>query len=148
MEVAVCRSHVADPGTWLRQSSQAFVLTAEVRFSQEERWAIEAHNLYHHVIFDRTPPWYLPAFREAERSKERAERDGVRFEWPWFVPLAVPVDWIVTVAGLLASPVFAVSFNTAAELAEFEPRMLGAFARFKRFLDGYDARPQTTYWRF
>ena len=148
MEIAVSRSHVAHPATWLRDPVQLFLLTTTVRLSQEERWTIDAHNLYHHVIFDRTPPWYFPALREAERAQERAERDGMSFEWPWYVPPSVPPEWIVTVVQLIESPVFTITFGTASELNDLEPRMLAAFAAFKRFLGAYGSRPNMVSWRF
>ena len=148
MEIVVSRSHVADPGTWLRDPSKTFMLTVSVSFSHEERWIIEAHSLYHHVVFDRTPPWYLPALREAQRAKERTERDGARFEWPWYLPASVPPEWIVTIRRLLERPVFVVRFNSAAELDAFEPRLMAAFANLKRFLSRYSARPHTVAWRF
>jgi hypothetical protein len=148
MEITVSRSHVARPATWLRDPTQIFILTTTVRFSHEEHWTIGAYNLHHHVVFDRTPPWYFPARREAERAQERAERDAAPFEWPWYVPRTVPPEWIVTVARIIESPAFAVTFRTASELGEFEPRMMAAFAAFKRFLGAYGSRPSTVYWRF
>lgn len=147
MDLAVTRSWAADRGTWLRAPSRVFFLTATVSFSHKERWAIDAHNLFHHVIFDRTPPWYFPALREAERARERALRDGTRFEWPWYVPPSVPPEWVVTVARLLENPCITVTFDMADELDDFEPRMLTAFAGFKRFLTGYASRPETVHWR-
>lgn len=147
MDVTVTRSWASDRGTWLRAPSQAFVLTATITFSNEERWAIEVHNLFDHVIFDRTPSWYFPALREATRARERAESDGTPYEWPWHLPPSVPPEWIVSVARLLENPRLAITFNTAQELDGFEPRMLAAFANFKRFLTGYAARPDTARWR-
>ena len=147
MDIAVSRSHIAHPATWLRDPIQLFILTTTVRFSAEERWTIGAYNLYHHVIFDRTPPWYFPALRDAERDRERAERDEVPYEWPWYVPLSPPAEWIVSVARLIESPAFAVTFRTASELDAFEPRMLAAFAQFKQFIGTYGARPNTVHWR-
>src|SRR4051812_48596595 len=127
MELTVTRSHAVDYGTWLRAPSQLFILTAMVRFSAEESWVIDAHYLYDHVVLDRTPPWYFPALREAQRGQERAERDGGAFEWPWYLPPTVPAEWKLTVAGLLEEPTYTVTFQTAYELAEFEPRMMAAF---------------------
>lgn len=148
MELALTRTAVADPGTWLRAPSQVFSLTALVRFSQEERWLIENYNLFDHLIFDRTPPWYFRSLREAERNQERAEQTGERFDWPWYVPSAAPPEWKLTVAQLLGNPRYTVTFGSAYELAQFEPRMMAAFAEFKQFLRSYGSRPQTVHWRF
>lgn len=148
MDVAVTRSQIAQPATWLRDTTQVFILTTAVRFSNEERWAIATYNLYHHVVFDRTPPWYFPALRDAERARKRAADAGARYDWPWYVPPSVPPEWIVTVGRLIREPVFETRFRSAAELDEFEPRILAAFGRFKRFLGQYTNRPHTSQWRF
>jgi hypothetical protein len=148
MELAITRSCAVDQGTWLREPSQHFVLTIRVAFSEDERWTIDAHSLYHHVILNRTPPWYFPALRQAQRNQDRAAEQGEAFEWPWYVPPSVPPEWILTVARLLEDPVYTVTFDPAYELSEFEPRMMAAFRDFKQFLSAYGSRPETVYRRF
>ncbi len=148
MQVSLTRSHEDDPGTWWRPSSRSFILIAEIAFSVEDRWIIDAYNLCHHVILDRTPGWYFSALREAERAKERAQQNGERYEWPWHVPPARPEEWALTVERALADPVYAVTFGTAQELADFEPRLLAAFAEFGQFLKRYGSRPRTITRRF
>lgn len=147
MEIAISRRCELDPGGLLSDPSETFILTIAVTFSEEELWIIRSRNLYHHEILDRTPPWYFPALREAERAKEKAETDGQRFEWPWYLPRAVPPEWKLTVANLLDNPVYAVTFGSAYELAQFEPRLRAALMQFKQFVMGYGARPETERWR-
>ena len=147
MEVVVSRRCDTDPGGLLRRASETFTLIIEVTFSAEELWAIRSRNLYHHEILDRTPPWYFTALREAQRAKERAEANGEHFEWPWFLPPSVPPEWKLTVADLLDNPVYAVSFDSAYELTQFEPRLRAACVQLKDFLMGYAARSETERWR-
>jgi len=148
VEVAVAYSHESDPGRWLREPSETFILTARIEFSAEECWLLNTHNLYHHVVFDRTPPWYFSALREAERQQESAERDGLTFVWPYYLPLSIPDEWIVTAARLLENPFYIVTFNTASERAEFEPRLMAALWEFKGFLERCGSRPSVVYRRF
>ena len=147
MDIAVTRSQIADPGGWLRPPSQTFYLLTTVSFTHEERWSIHNHNLYHHVIFDRTPPWYPSALRQARQAQEHAERNGKPYEWPWYVPLEPPAEWQVSVGRLIQVPTFVVTFDTAADLQHFEGRMRAAFENFAQFLRSYSSRPETTYWR-
>ena len=148
MELTVTRSYVKDEGSWLHPPAQSFVLTSNVTFSSEERWIIDTHNLYHHRILDRTPPWYFSALKDAQRSKARAEREGEEFEWPWYVPPTLPEEWWLTVERLLCDPIYIVTFETALELNNFEPRMMAAFAQFGQFLRQYGSRPRTIVRRF
>lgn len=148
MEVVVTRRPVDERGGLLREPRLSFVLTVTVSFSHEERWLIDAHHLYHHEIFDRTPPWYWTALRQAEHAKARAQHDGEDFEWPWHVPPTPPEEWRVSIARLIEDPTFTVSFDTAAELDHFERRLRQAFANFKTFLSSYGSRNETERWRW
>jgi hypothetical protein len=148
MEVSLTRSFEEDPGGLLRQPSRSFILIATISFSAEDVWVIDTHNLYHHAIVDRTPQWYYPALRENERAEERAKQEGERYDWPWHVPRALPEEWVLTAERALHDPIFAVTFETAQELNDFEPRMIAAFAEFARFLRNYGARPRTITRRF
>lgn len=147
MDLAVSRDCTVDRGTWLREPSQRFILATRVDFSEEERWVIGAHHLYQHIVLDRTPPWYFGALREAERAKERAEKSGEAFEWPRYLPPSVPPEWKLTVARLLADPVYTVTFDSAHELAGFEPRLMAAFREFAEFLRAYGSRPGVVHRR-
>jgi hypothetical protein len=147
MNLAVHRSHDVDPGGWLRQPSQTFVLTTVARFSAEELWVIHSHSLYHHVILDRTPHWYAGALRDALRKQQQAAQDDLAFEWPYWLPPSIPDEWVLTIARLIENPVYVITFRTASELAEFEPRLVMAFSAFKHFLDAYGSRPTTMHWR-
>ena len=147
MQLAVTRSHEFDPGGWLRQPSQTFVLTTVARFSNEEVWVINTHSLYHHIIVDRTPVWFPGMLRETLRRQEQAERAGQPFEWPHWLPASIPEEWVLSAGRLLVDPLYVVTFRTAHELAEFEPRLCAAFLSFKRFLEGYGSRPATLQWR-
>jgi hypothetical protein len=122
-----------------RHDQGVFALVTRVAFSMEERWMIEAHDLYHHIAFDRTPQWYAGAVAGAQR-REAAEPD---FQWPADLPRTAPREWRPTVEALLLDSVYIVTFNSAWELDEFEPRLGSAFEQFSRFLHRYGSRPQT-----
>jgi hypothetical protein len=147
MHLAISRGHRGDPGGWLRRPSETFALTTTVTFSADELWVIRAHNLYRHIILDRTPSWYFSALQDAIRQKERMEKEGVVFEWPQHLPPSIPDEWIMAVEHLLRCPQYVVTFRSAYELSQFEPRLRAAFTEFKRFLDTYGSRPTTSYWR-
>lgn len=138
MDVFVTRQ-VTEHGGLFRPPSLSFVLAFEVQFSAAERWAIERHRLYEHVILDRTPQWYAGALADA--LKHENERD-----WPSHLPRKVPQEWRLTVRQLLATPTYIVTFGSAEELDEFAPRAREAFRHFTSFLRRY-AGSDTALWR-
>lgn len=144
MDVSLTRSYCKDRGSLLREPREIFILVAHVAFSAEDLWVIEAHNLHRHLILDRTPPWYAGELRNAERRAA----DDPEFEWPDYLPPAIPPQWRLTVKRLLADPEYTVTFDSAQELHEFEPRLMAAFAQFGRFLRECGCRPETIWRRF
>lgn len=120
-----------------------FALIAVVTFLYEEQWAIAAHCLYHHLVLDRTPPWYATALKNALKREHDPE-----FIWPTNLPRLVPPHWRLTVGELLDNPIYRVEFDTAQLLHEFEPRFLAAFEIASRFIHSYSSRPETLYRRF
>lgn len=149
MNVDVERSYVDNPGDFIRRPIRFFKLTATIQFTAEERWTITTHNLFHHQILDARPPWYERERRKAEQAEVRAKERGERYEWPRWLPRAIPDDLLIlTVERVLRDPIFIITFDTAEELARFEPRLQTAFERFTQFLHRYGARPRTVRWRF
>jgi hypothetical protein len=145
MRIAVSRGQESDPSS---MSGRFFVLTAHITFLAEDLWIIVHHDLFHHTILDRTPPWYFRALRDTERAKTRAEARGEYYQWPRDLPPQLPDEWVLSVEQALRNPIYKVKFDTAQQLSEFEPRMRAAFVQFAKFLSQYGSRPETITWRF
>jgi hypothetical protein len=149
MIIDVKRSYVDDPGDFIRPPARFFKLTATIQFRAEERWIIVTHNLFHYEILDARPPWYERERRKAEQAAARAKGKGERYEWPQWLPRAIPEDLLIlTVERVLRDPEFIITFDTAEELDRFEPRLKTAFEKFAQFLHRYGTRPRTVRWRF
>jgi hypothetical protein len=147
--VDVKRSHVDDPGDFIRPPVRFYKLTATIRFSAEARWVITSHNLLDYQILDARPPWYERERRKAEQAEARAKERSERYEWPRWLPREIPDDLLIlTVERVLRNPTFVVTFDSAEELDRFEPRLRAAFERFAQFLHRHGARPRTVRWRF
>jgi hypothetical protein len=117
MIIDVKCSYVDDPGDFIRPPIRFFKLTATIQFAAEERWIAVNHNLLDYKILDARPPWYERERKKAEQAEARAKERGERYEWPRWLPRAIPDDLLIlTVQRVLRDPILVVTFDTAEEL--------------------------------